>query len=46
MKIGIVEDEAIWRDTIQAAIEKYCREKKIAYHTAYNKVFAELNCYD
>ncbi|MEZ3446632.1 MAG: LytTR family DNA-binding domain-containing protein [Lachnospiraceae bacterium] len=30
MKIGIVEDEAIWRDTIQAAIEKYCREKKIA----------------
>ena len=31
MKIGIVEDEAIWRNKIQAVIEKYCRDKDISY---------------
>lgn len=31
MKIGIVEDEAVWRDQIQAAIEKYCRDKNISF---------------
>ena len=30
MKIGIVEDEAVWRDKIQAAVEKYCRDKNIS----------------
>lgn len=30
MKIGIVEDEAVWRDKIQAVIEKYCRDKNIS----------------
>lgn len=29
MKIGIIEDEAVWRNTIQAVIEKYCRDKNI-----------------
>ena len=29
MKIGIVEDEAVWRNKIQTIIEKYCRDKKI-----------------
>lgn len=29
MKIGIVEDEAVWRDKIQSVIGKYCREKEI-----------------
>ena len=29
MKIGIVEDEAVWRDKIQDIIEKYCRDKNI-----------------
>lgn len=31
MKIGIVEDEAIWRDKIQEIIEKYCRDKGIPF---------------
>ena len=30
MKIGIIEDEAVWRNTIQAVIEKYCKDKNIA----------------
>ena len=30
MKISIVEDEAVWRDKIQAAIEKYCSAKNIS----------------
>ena len=30
MKIGIVEDEAVWRDKIQTMIEKYCRDKNIS----------------
>lgn len=37
MKIGIVEDEAVWRDKIQAAIGKYCRDKKISFQiNSYN----------
>ncbi len=31
MKIGIVEDEAVWRDKIQAVIGKYCRDKNIPF---------------
>ena len=31
MKIGIVEDEAVWRDKIQAVIENYCRDKNISF---------------
>lgn len=31
MKIGIVEDEAVWRDKIQTMIEKYCRDKNISF---------------
>lgn len=31
MKIGIVEDEAIWRDKVQAVIEKYCRDKNVSF---------------
>ncbi|MCM1216858.1 MAG: LytTR family DNA-binding domain-containing protein [Lachnospiraceae bacterium] len=31
MKIGIVEDEAVWRDKVQAAVEAYCREKNISF---------------
>ncbi len=31
MKIGIVEDEAVWRDKIQAVIEKHCRDKNISF---------------
>lgn len=31
MKIGIVEDEAVWRNKIEAVIEKYCREQNIAF---------------
>lgn len=31
MKISIVEDEAVWRDKIQAAVETYCRDKKISF---------------
>lgn len=30
MKIGIVEDEAIWREKIQKAVAAYCREKGIS----------------
>lgn len=30
MKIGIVEDEAAWRDRIRAVVEKYCRDKNIS----------------
>lgn len=37
MKIGIVEDEAIWRDKIRAAIEKHCRDKNISF---------QINSYD
>ncbi len=29
MRIGIVEDEAVWRDKIQSDIERYCREHHI-----------------
>lgn len=31
MKISIVEDEAVWRDKIQAVIETYCRDKHISF---------------
>ena len=31
MKIGIVEDEAVWRDKIQKIIEKYCSDKNISF---------------
>ena len=31
MKIGIIEDEAVWRDKVQAAVEKYCRDKNISF---------------
>ncbi len=31
MKIGIVEDEAVWRDKIQTVIENYCRDKNISF---------------
>lgn len=31
MKIGIVEDEAVWRNKIQDIIEKYCRDKNIPF---------------
>ena len=37
MKIGIVEDEAVWRDKIQTIIEKYCRDKNIS---------SQINSYD
>lgn len=30
MKIGIVEDEAVWRNKIQDVIERYCRDKNIS----------------
>ncbi len=30
MKVCIVEDEAVWRDQVQAAVEKYCRDKNIS----------------
>ncbi len=30
MRISIVEDEAVWRDKIQAAVETYCRDKNIS----------------
>lgn len=30
MKIGIVEDEPVWREKIQAVIEKYCGDKNIS----------------
>jgi len=30
MKICIVEDEAVWRDKIQAVVEKYCGDKSIS----------------
>ena len=30
MKIGIVEDEEVWRDKVQAAVEKYCRDKNVS----------------
>ena len=30
MKIGIVEDEAVWRDKVQNAVEEYCRDKNIS----------------
>lgn len=31
MKIGILEDEAVWRDKVQAVIEIYCRDKNISF---------------
>lgn len=31
MKIGIIEDEAVWRDKIQAVIEKYFGDKNISF---------------
>ena len=31
MKIGIVEDEAVWRNRIQVIVEKYCRDKNISF---------------
>lgn len=31
MKICIVEDEEIWRDKVQTAIEKYCMDKNISF---------------
>ena len=30
MKIGIVEDEAVWRDKIRTVVEEYCRDKNIS----------------
>lgn len=36
MKIGIVEDEAVWREKIQAVIEKYCGD---------NNIFSQINSY-
>lgn len=30
MKVGIVEDEAVWREKIKTAIESYCRGKNIS----------------
>ena len=30
MRIGIVEDEAVWRDKIRDIVEKYCRDKKFS----------------
>lgn len=30
MKISIVEDEAVWRNKIKAAVEKYCMDKNIS----------------
>ena len=39
MKIGIVEDEAVWRDKIQTIIEKCCRDKNISSQiNSYNKI--------
>ena len=35
MKICIVEDEAVWRDKIQAIIEKYCIDKNISFKIIY-----------
>ena len=37
MKIGIVEDEAVWRNKIKASIEKYCMDKNIS---------AQIKAYD
>lgn len=31
MKIGIVEDEAVWREKIQAIVEKYCEVQNIPF---------------
>ncbi len=31
MIIGILEDEAVWRDRIQAWVEKYCKDNSIEY---------------
>ncbi len=31
MKIGILEDEAVWRDKVQACIEKYCKDNNVEY---------------
>lgn len=30
MKIGIVEDEEVWREKIRVSVEKYCRDKNIS----------------
>ena len=34
MKIGIIEDEAVWRERIKAAVEKYCADKNISLEIA------------
>lgn len=31
MKISIVEDEAVWRDKVRAAVETWCGEKNISF---------------
>lgn len=30
MQIGIVEDETVWRDKIQGAVEEYCRQNNVS----------------
>ncbi len=30
MKTGIIEDEPVWREKVQAAVEKYCTEKDVS----------------
>lgn len=30
MQIGIVEDETVWRDKIQGAVEEYCRKNNVS----------------
>ncbi|MDE7178713.1 MAG: LytTR family DNA-binding domain-containing protein [Lachnospiraceae bacterium] len=30
MKISIVEDEAVWREKVQDAVEEYCRDKSVS----------------
>ena len=37
MKIGIVEDEAVWRAKIQTVIEKHCKDRNISF---------QINSYD
>lgn len=34
MKIGIVEDEAVWREKIQAIVEKYCGAQNIPFQVS------------
>ena len=42
MKIGIVEDEAVWRDKIQTMIEKYCRDKNISFQINIDLLFLDI----